>query len=79
MNESIFRIVEYATASTEESVLIMGGNTGVQPYRTSTIAQYKDGSWKNIGNLAQARQTHGAITSASVTMVVGGVPNSGSS
>lgn len=57
----------------------MGGNTGGSPTRTSTIAQYKDGSWKNIGNLAQARQTHGAITSTSITIVVGGYPNSGSS
>ena len=70
--------MSYATASTSDSVLIIGGNTGVSPYTSSTIAQYKDGIWKNIGNLAQARRAHGAITSGSITMVVGGWPNSGS-
>ena len=48
------------------------------PSYTSTIAEYKDGIWKNVGNPAQARSYHGAITPGSVTMVVGGSPNSGS-
>ena len=48
-------------------------------YPSSTIAEYKDGNWKNIGNLAQARAGHGAITSGSVTMVAGGQSNDGSS
>ena len=65
-----FRISRYATASTSESVLIIGGYTSEFPY-TSTIAEYKDGNWKNIGNLAQARH-HVAITSGPITMVVGG-------
>ena len=72
-----FRISYCATASTNESVLIIGGFTGGFPYYTSTIAEYKDGSWKNVGNLAQARYGHGAITSGSITMVVGGIPNGG--
>ena len=74
----VFRIIFYATASTSDSVLIIGGQTDSSPYTTSTIAEYKDGSWKNVGNLAQARHAHGAITSGSITMVVGGYPNSGS-
>ena len=76
-NEIHFRISFYATASTSESVLIIGGYTGGSPSRTSTIAEYKDGSWKNVGSLAQARSCHGAITSESVTMVVGGDSNGG--
>ena len=76
-NSFHFRISWYATASTSESVLIIGGYTNGSPFYTSTIAEYKDGSWKNIGNLAQARRAHGAITSGSITMVVGGIPNSG--
>ena len=72
------RISYYATASTIESVLIIGGLIGSPPSYSSTIAEYKDGSWKNIGNLAQARHGLGAITSGSVTMVVGGYPISGS-
>ena len=71
----IFRISAYATASTDESVLIIGGYTGGSPSRISTIAEYKDGNWKNVGNLAQARYGHGAITSGSVTMVAGGYSN----
>jgi len=59
--------------------LIIGGWTKGSPSRTSTIAEYKDGNWKNIGNLAQARSGHGAITLGSVTMVAGGQSNDGSS
>ena len=69
----------YATASTDESVFIIGGYTAGSPSYISTIAEYKDGNWKNVGNLAQARYAHGAITSGSITMVAGGVSNDGSS
>jgi len=55
--------------------LIIGGYTNGSPYLTSTIAEYKNGNWKNVGNLAQARNGHGAITSGSITMVVGGESN----
>ena len=74
----LFRISRYAVASTDESVYIIGGYTAVSPSYTSTIAEYKDGDWKNVGNLAQGRHRHGAITSGSITMVVGGTPNDGS-
>ena len=74
---SFLRISNYATASTRESVLIIGGFTDGSPSYTSTIAEYKDGSWKNVGDLTQSRSSHGAITSGSVTMVIGGNPNSG--
>ena len=74
-----FRISRYATAQTDESVFIIGGDPGNYPYYSSTIAEYKNGNWKNIGNLAQARRGHGAITSGSVTMVAGGESNDGSS
>ena len=53
-------------------MLIIGGYTAGSPMYSSTIAEYKDGNWKNVGNLAQARYGHGAITSGSITMVVGG-------
>ena len=78
-NKLNFRILNYATAATSESVLIIGGDTGTS--YTSTIAEYKNGIWKNVGNLMQARYGHGAIsdTSRSITMVVGGYPNRGSS
>ena len=73
---SFLRIANYATASTSESVLIIGGYTcnggGSSACASSTIAEYKDGSWTILGNLAQARYQHAVITSRSDTMVVGG-------
>ena len=71
------RISNYATASTEESVFIFGGWTGGS--LSSTIAEYKNGEWINAGSLAQARSHHGAITSGSLTMVIGGNPYYGAS
>ena len=82
-NKFHFRITNYATTSTEESVLIIGGITNGSPGTNgriiSTIAEYKNGSWKNVGNLAQARNSHGAITSGPFTIIVGGNAYSGSS
>ena len=72
LNQIYFSISHYATASKDESVLIIGGYTNSSPYYTSTIAEYKDGSWTILGNLAQARYQHAVITSRSDTMVVGG-------
>ena len=73
-----FRISFYATASTDESVFIIGGlHNGGSITRSSIIAEYKDGSWKNVGNLAQARNTHSAINFGSAIMVVGGYPLNG--
>ena len=77
--ELIFRISYYATASTDESVYIIGGFTAGSPHRITTIAEYKDGNWKTAGNLAQARYNHGAIASGYTSMVVGGFAISGAS
>ena len=72
-----FRISFYATASTDESVFIIGGlHNGGSITRSSRIAEYKDGSWKNVGNLAQARHNLSAINFGSAIMVVGGDPDS---
>ena len=73
----IWRISCYATASTEESVFIIGGYTKGSPDVTSRIAEYKNGEWIDGGNLAQARYGHGAITSESMTFVIGGTHNDG--
>ena len=67
-----FRISSYATANTEDSVYIIGGFTGGSPWRTSTIAKYKDNIWTIAGNLKQARAGHGAITIKGRTMIIGG-------
>ena len=75
-NQIIFRIARYATASTEESVFIIGGQTDPSVTATSTIAEYKDGIWKHAGNLAQPKRNLGSITSGSITMIVGGLSGS---
>ena len=71
-----FSIFEYATASTEESVYIIGGSTGVGHTSgrssSSIIAKYSDGIWTNVGRLKQGRHGHAAITSQGKTMIVGG-------
>ena len=49
MTQGTFRISFYATASTEESVFVIGGYTGTG--FTSTIAEFKNGSWARAGRL----------------------------
>ena len=68
------RIAYYATTSTEESVYIIGGFTydSSTSSRTPVIAEYKNNQWSNAGSLNQSRYAHGAITSGSLTMVIGG-------
>ena len=70
----------YATASTEESVYIIGGYTGYNPGypdRITTIGEYRNGKWSIAGNLSQARDCHAAISFGAYTMIVGGYPDSG--
>ena len=71
---SFFRISHYATTSTEESVYIIGGFTydSSTGNKTPVIAEYKNDQWYNVGSLKQSRHAHGAITSGSFTMVIGG-------
>ena len=49
MTHGILRISFYSTASTEESVFVIGGYTGNG--FISVIAEFKDGSWTNAGRL----------------------------
>ena len=67
----ILRISHYATSSTRNSVYIIGGMAGSST-NSPIIAQYKNDEWHNVGNLKQTRHGHGAITSGSLTMVIGG-------
>ena len=80
----ILRISRYATVSTDESVYVIGGYTGnpnedgyVPPMKSSVIAEYRDGSWNNIGNFVQGRDYHSAILLGSSIMIVGGIRESG--
>ena len=58
--------------STDDGVLVIGGAIGGTPYETSIVAEYKDGSWSSIGNLARVRRYHKAIKSGSDIMILGG-------
>ena len=77
-----FRL-HYGTAHTDESVYIIGGlsdfTTSILSNsiasQTSTIAEYKNGAWTKVGNLKQARGSHGAITVGGRTLIIGGMPN----
>ena len=71
---SFCRITHYATASTKDSVYIIGGFTYDSTIgdRTSVIAEYRNDKWNIVGNLNQARHGHSAIKSGALTMVIGG-------
>ena len=74
-----FRIKNYATTHTVDSIYIIGGSSGASSYKAQifTIAQYKDDIWTIAGNLKQARWKHGAITVKGKTIIIGGYPESG--
>ena len=69
----LFRIVHYVTAHTDESVFVISSWTNQllgEPSRT--IAEYKDGTWRNVGNMTVYRHGHRSIQLGSTVMVVGG-------
>ena len=72
------RIGYYATTSGKDSVYIIGGYITEKGYRSSTIAEFKNDQWRNLGDLQQARYSHGAIKVGSLTYIIGGVSSDGS-
>ena len=64
-----FSIKDYATASTSDSVFVIGGLAN--GYRTTVIAQFKDDDWFHAGNLKGSRYGHNALTFETMTMIVG--------
>ena len=69
----LLSILNYASVSTETSVLIIGGWTEYE--RSSSIVEYKDDKWSLIGNLKQARKDHQAILMNSLILIIGGDSN----
>ena len=65
----------YSSTATEEAAYIIGGSQG-SDYST-TIAEFKNGQWRKLGDLTQGRRAHGSISTDRQTMIVGGVPSSG--
>ena len=69
MTKDHLRINDYATASTNDSVFVIGGLAdGV---RTTVIAQFKNDDWFHVGNLKESRHRHNALTFETMTMIVG--------
>ena len=69
-----FRIYWYSTTSTDESVFIIGGTSGDYPstVELSTIAEYKDGKWRKIGNMAHGRRRSISYIFGSSMKIIGG-------
>ena len=71
----IFRISDYATASTDSAAYILGGWIGKDNWpnsRTSITAEYKNNEWRNIGNLNEIKSCHSAIFYNGEYFIVGG-------
>ena len=71
----MFRISHYATASTNIAAYIIGGYDGSK--QVSTIAEFKNDKWRNIGNLNEPRSSVSAIFHNGEYMIVGGYVVSG--
>ena len=77
-NVYLFRIRNYATAYTKNSVYIIGGRQNDYGYypknrqMTAIIAQYNNDKWTEVGKLEKPRENHAAITVDGITTVLGG-------
>ena len=73
---TFFSFNYYSTAKTDESVFIIGGYNGYPPRgtpdRRRTVAEYKDGSWRNVGKTIDNRYSQKSITLGSTVMIFGG-------
>ena len=59
--------MSYAATQTSDVAYIIGGS-----YTKNVVAQFKDGQWRKLKDLNQGRDSHGAITIETQTMIVGG-------
>ena len=66
-----FRIICYSTASTESAAYFIGGEDVGGKY-FSTIAEFKDDEWRNIGDLVKARSSPSTIIIGDEAVIVGG-------
>ena len=71
----ILRIFLYATASTDSAAFIIGGHTGSK--KISTIAEYRNNKWLEIGNLIEPKDSLSAIFNNGEYFIVGGDVNPG--
>ena len=70
-----FRIYAYATASTDSAAYIIGGRGS--DGRISTIGQYKNNKWLNIGDLKEKKSSLSATFHNGEYLIVGGTTGDG--
>ena len=68
-------IYYYSTAATDEAAYIIGGYDNSNYLKT--IAEFKHGQWRRLGDLTQGRIAHGSISIGQQTLIVGGETKSG--
>ena len=72
----ILRISYYATASTDSAAYIIGGYLRTES--VSTIAEYKNNIWRNIGDLKEPKSSMSSILYNGEYLLVGGWVDSSS-
>ena len=64
-----FSIYFYATVTTSQGALIIGGSAGSE---VATVACYNNAGWRRLDDLQSARAYHRAINNGDKVYVVGG-------
>ena len=69
-----FSISHYATVTTSQGALIIGGYCyGCKPNGVvATVASYNEDGWKKLDDLQSSREGHRAIVNGDKVFVVGG-------
>ena len=70
-NNLYFSIYEFATVTTEQGALIIGGTDGDSA--VATVACYNGSGWTKLDDLQSPRYQHRAIINGDKVYVVGGV------
>lgn len=65
-------IFGYSTAATDNAAFIIGGYG-----YASTVAEFRDNQWRELGSLTNPRCYHGSITVGQETMSIGGLSAAG--
>ena len=65
-----FSIYGYATVTTNQGALFIGGHDGPGP--VTTVACYNSARWSRLDDLQSARWYHRAITNGNKVYVIGG-------
>ena len=74
MKFPIFSITGYATVTTSQGALFIGGYSGAQHRAdVATVACYNKAGWSKLDDLQSIRRGHRAIINGDKVYVVGGV------